>query len=525
MIDARVRRETGAVPVLLTAVSALLLASSFPPLDLGFVAWFGLTPFLLSLSRSGVLRAVLLGLLFGCVFCLGTFWWAPRIPSYNAINYLVSVLVFGSFFPLFSAPFAVVNRRFPSLSLIAAPSIWVAMEFVRSNIWVIAFPWALVGHSQHRFLQAIQIADIAGVYGVSFLVLLLNVIVLELIARKAWMPEHRGPLLRRVVPVALIPAAVLAYGVMRLTADPGVRKVRVGVVQANSVVRESMTLEERARHINLYGRLTLAAAASKPDLIAWPASSLPSRMTDRISRHGTALLAARTGIPLLVGGSGRQKDLARQEGDTIYANSEFLVSPDGRIAGEYHKVRLLPFNEYLPLRGIVIWPAWISSVRSDFSPGPGYTLFTVGGARFGTPICWENLFPETFRRFVAEGSDFIVSVSNESFFGDAEAPYRQSLAMSVFRAVENRVSVVRVTPTGISGFILPDGRISGIVRGEGGRDLFTGGVLVRDMPLRVETTFYTRWGDVFAIACVGLSIAALLPAFLGVGVRPRGVSP
>jgi apolipoprotein N-acyltransferase len=210
------------------------------------------------------------------------------------------------------------------------------------------------------------------------------------------------------------------------------------------------------------------------------------------------------------------------EGHRDFANSEFLVSPEGQVVDRYDKVLLLPFNEYLPLEGKVRWPSWITTLETGFRPGRQYTLFDVEGIPFGAPICWENLFAGHFRRFVQEGARFMVSATNEGFFGPTGAPY-QTFAMNVFRAVENRVAVVRAASTGVSAFIEPDGRVAERVSGGEGRDLFVSGTLVRDVPLSEGKTFYTRHGDIFSVGAAAFAAGFLF--FAATGGRRRGGSP
>jgi len=249
------------------------------------------------------------------------------------------------------------------------------------------------------------------------------------------------------------------------------------------------------RHLAAYDRLTRLAAAQKPALIVWPSSSLPGPISFWMIGMMVNDVAYRAGAPLLVGGAGGDKFAPARDGERPYSNSEFLVSAAGRLEGRYDKVRLTPFNEEVPLHGSVQWPKWLSRVERGFVRGDSYTVFHVGEARFGAPICWENAFPEVFRQFIRSGANFMVSVTNESVFGATSGPY-QTLAMNVFRAVEN-----------VSAFIDSRGRVLARVTDATGRDLYVPGYLVRDVPLAQGTSFYTRHGDLFAII---VSLVALL---------------
>jgi apolipoprotein N-acyltransferase len=230
-------------------------------------------------------------------------------------------------------------------------------------------------------------------------------------------------------------------------------------------------------------------------------------------------IAGRAGVPILVGGAGGDKFAPAREGQLAYSNSEILVSPKGTPEGQYNKVHLTPFTEQVPLQGLVTWPRWMTTLEKSFVAGDGYTLFHVGRARFGAPICWENSFPDLFRRFVLAGANFMVSPTNESVFGPTAGP-RQTLAMNAFRAVENRVAIARAATTGISAFIDSRGRIVAKVVDERGADLFVSGVMTWDVPLSEERSFYTLYGDVFAQAVAVLAALALvLAAWLNYGNR------
>jgi apolipoprotein N-acyltransferase len=192
------------------------------------------------------------------------------------------------------------------------------------------------------------------------------------------------------------------------------------------------------------------------------------------------------------------------------ANSAFLFSPAGDIVGRYDKMRLLPFDEYVPLRGWIEWPSWIVGPRAgDFEPGRGLSILEAAGSRFGVLICWENLFPDLFRRMASGGAEFMASMTNEAFT-DSDAAHAQMLAMNVFRAIENGIAVARTSPTGVTSLIGPTGRVDRLA---GGREPAGAGILVGDVPLSRERTFYTRHGDRFvqalAVVLVALGAAAV----------------
>ena len=209
---------------------------------------------------------------------------------------------------------------------------------------------------------------------------------------------------------------------------------------------------------------------------------------------------------LLVGGGGRDKRRAGHEREGV-ANSAFLFGPEGKMLARYDKMRLLPFNEYVPLRGVVAWPAWLAPNTAEAVPGTSWTLFALGEASFGVLICWENAFPGAARRYAREGVDFMVSITNETFTSSAVAR-EQLLATNVLRAVETGLAFVRAATTGVSAVIAPDGRIVARVRDADGGDVDVVGYLTAEIPLGAGPTPYTRFGDAFVAAALGIVLIA-----------------
>jgi apolipoprotein N-acyltransferase len=507
---------------LLTVASALLVSASFPPFDIGFLAWFALVPLLFALRRSGAWAAAGFGFLFGFLFGIGAFSWVPVVDGINLPKFLLIIVpIFSMYFLIFGFLYRLISRAGGTWIILGAPALWVALEYLRANFVFVAWPWNLLGHSQYRYLPVIQIADVTGVYGISFLIFMAN----QWLSRLPDFLAGRRPaaststgsvnaqkLTAQPLLLAVLLGITFFYGWRNLNQPDESGHLRVALVQGNVLARDNMPFADQVKHLKAYQKLTLEAASTKPALIVWPATSLPAPMSsNRLVRFTVQQLARETGAHLLVGGAGHEKFAAPEEGLLPFSNTEFLIAPTGRFEGQYNKIQLLPFNEYLPLQDKITWPKWLTSLRESFVPGAEYTLFEVSGAKFGTPICWENMFPDLFRRFVKAGAQFMVSVTNEGFLGRTAAPY-QSLAINAFRAVENRVAIVRAAATGVSAFINADGEIVERVGGGNPESLFVSGVLVRDVPLSDRKTFYTVYGDIFAYFSIGLAVLSVVAA-------------
>jgi apolipoprotein N-acyltransferase len=512
----------GARLILLAALSSLLLTASLAPYDYGFLAWISLVPLFFAMRRTTFRGALGLSAVFGALFGFEAFTWFRELREVSLPSYVLLVGCFSLYFLVFGLLYYRIGERNRSWLLLAAPAIWVLLEYVRGNLGFLSLPWNLIGHSQYRYLPVIQITALLGVPGLSFLIVMVNELFSQILE---WFVSHWG----HVTPSAtqpqtagkahlMIPSVIslgvltlaLGYGWYVLAKSDTNGSIRVAVIQGNLLIRRGMTSREEFAHLRTYQRLTQEAAKLRPDLIVWPDSSLPGSIkANRMLSLTFRRIVIDSGAYLLTGGTGGDKLRPKKNGYSNYSNSEFLHSPDGKVVGQYNKMRLLAFNEYLPLQSHVTWPEWVTSLQESLEPGTEFTLFEMSGVRFGATICWENMFADHFRQFVKAGAQFMVSSANEGFFGVSQAPY-QTLAMNVFRAVENRRAVVRTTTTGISGFISPAGEILEVIKDKQGTVLFVSGFAVRDIPLVTTRTFYTMYGDLFAYLAIGLAVLCVL---------------
>jgi apolipoprotein N-acyltransferase len=490
----------------LAVLSGILLATSFPSIGFSFLAWFALVPFLFALRDQTVIGGLWLSGIFALVFFCGTVYWVTNsIHGYGHVPLvpaIVTTLLFSMFLALFIVPFgaAVVHIRTmrPGLLFLAAPALWVLLELARTHLFS-GFPWALLGYSQYRWLPVIQIADITGVYGISFVIVLVNIAITELI-------ENR----RRYAPLALSAAIlvmIIAYGQYRLHAPEAIGSVRIAVVQGNIEQDKKWDPSYQRSVIETYKRLTLKALEQKPELVIWPETATPfyfggsgdngdltEDLTQFVRSIGTPLL---TGSPTSEVGPNRILHLR---------NSAFLLNSDGTTGGVYHKLHLVPFGEYVPFGSVLFFVEKLVQAVGDFQTGTEHTVMELrsrkGGepVAFSTVICYEIIFPDLVRRFVDRGARMLTTITNDAWFGRTAAPF-QHFSMAVLRAVENRVPVARAANTGVSGFIDARGRVLAAT------GIFTEAYLVRDLaPAVGKKTFYTRYGDIFAWLCVLASI-------------------
>jgi apolipoprotein N-acyltransferase len=508
--------------IILAVCSSLLLVLSFPAFDLGFFAWFSLVPLLMSLKGKPLTVSFGFSFLTGILFFMGVFYWINTVKGFSLLNFLVLGIYMGSYFGVFGLLFNWISRNTELTPVLTAPVLWVTMEYLRSNAGFMALPWALLGHSQYLNLSIIQIASFAGVYGVSYLIVMVNTILCELsvyLLRRNQSHDD-GKLLPRYtrsigfIGILLLSGSIL-YGFHILSQNEEENFIAVAVVQGN--IPQHRKWDPDFMRQNLETHITLskeASATSSPSLIVWPESSIPETFTKNIYlMQKISLLAKELKTYLLIGTGHRPKFGSREFREKHYFNSAFLLSPDGGMVNRYDKIQLLPFAEYLPYKGILPWPEHFESITDKLIPGKEETLFQIEGKSFGVLICWENIFPALFRRFVEKGAHFMVNITNEAWFGETAAPY-QFLSMSVYRAVENHISIARSANTGISCFIDPHGRITGIVRDSQGNSTFTEGSLTASLPVSRTKTFYTRYGDIFVYLNIAVLVMLMMSALL-----------
>jgi len=491
----------------LAALSGILLAAAFPTFDISLLAWFGLVPLFVALKDQTTKNGFWLGGIAGLFYFAGTVHWVTNsVHFYGGVPLVPASLVtllLCSFLALFIALFAAVlvhqKGRHPGLFIIAAPAIWTSLELARTYVFS-GFPWSLLGYSQYRFLPVIQMADLTGVYGVSFVIVLVNAALAEAVLDRKKYP---------VLVAACVLALALGYGYLKLRTPEGLGTIRISVIQGNIEQDKKWDPAFQAQTLGTYKRLTREALAQRPDLVIWPETATPFYFTgvapaDQVLTEDLKTFVRQNKVPLLFGSPTYEVQPNRR---IVGRNSAFLLSEDGQTEAVYHKIHLVPFGEYVPLKSVLFFVDKMVQAIGDFQAGDEYTVMTVrdrngSGTRLSTVICYEIIFPDLVRRFVDKGASVITTVTNDAWFGTTAAPY-QHFSMAVFRAIENRVPVARAANTGISGFVDSQGNIlaaSGIFREAHLTQTITPGT---------NKTFYTRFGDLFSYACVVVSLIML----------------
>ncbi len=502
---------------LLSLLSGILLILSFPNFDLEFLAWFALVPLLYAVDGKSLWNSFKLGFFTGFISFLGILYWiVVAIHTYGNVHVIPSVfilLLLVGYLSLFIGAFTFLYRfiqtRLGLKTILLAPLLWVALEYLRS-FFLTGFPWASLAYSQYINLPLIQMAEITGIYGPSFVILMVNATLYTAILH--W-SKKTFPL-REVVITVLLLLGFLVYGYWRMgVVDRQALQnppLKIGLVQGN--IDQSIKWDQSFQRetMKIYERLSFKVADKKPDLIIWPETATPFFFQDAKEFQPIVLDITKKTEAFLLFGTPSYKI---ERGKIHHYNSALMVSPSGEVKGKYDKIHLVPYGEYVPF-GEYLSLGSLGEGIGDFKPGKEIFNFTIPQGKFGVLICFEIIFPDLCRKFVKEGAHFLVTITNDAWFGRTSAP-RQHLTIATFRAVENRVFIARSANTGISAFIDPVGRIMK----QGG--LFTEEAINGTIGLSKEKTFYTLYGDLFAWICSAFSIALLIYAFLQ-GKRRKG---
>jgi apolipoprotein N-acyltransferase len=480
----------------------ILYALALPPWDWAVCGWLTLVPLLWAIRGQSVGSAFRLGLLYGYAAAWALTWCfaeaAARyfrlpLPVAVAVVGFVYAVVVGGPFGLFAAATAAIERSHARrLATLVVPAVWVATEFLRGRL--MGQPWGLLGYTQYAQVALIQVAAVTGVYGVSFLLALGNVVIARTLTRDGRTIGQR--IIALAGPAAVVGACWIggAYAVRAPEPLAG-QAHQVAVVQTNVAPKlawtRAYTDTQVAAHVS-------ASAALPPgtDLIVWPENSVPRYLErEPMLAVELATLAARHHADLLFGGP-RYAD-----GHTY--NSARLITAGGRNGGHYDKHRLVLFAEEKPLAATE--STGPNESPEQFTPGTGPSVL-ASFVPIGVSICHEIVHPDLITASVRDGAELLVNIANDGWLdGGYGFAGRQHLAMAVFRAVETRRFVVRGATTGTSAIIDPYGHLVATQPPD------TAGVVTGDVVGLRTVTPYVQAGDAFALACVLVVVAGLLP--------------
>lgn len=501
-------------------ISAILLSLSFPKTGLYYLAWFALVPLLVFLYGKSRKESFKIGITFGVIFFfLNLYWIYYAISNFSSVPFVLSLVIvfllalYLSIYPaMFSILYSIIIKNSNLPALFIAPMLWTCLEFLRSYA-LTGFPWASLGYSQYNFLYLIQIADVTGIYGISFLVCAFNGAISDIILIKRRVSERPLysliPTISGFIILSVLFLGIFLYGHFRINEQREGNNVRAAIIQGNIEQDKKWDAVFQDQVISIYKELSMNASKFNPDIIVWPETAIPFYFGRDLNRTKDLLEFQKGLNSYLLFGSVLireyevdKKSIAPRT-EHGYTNSAILLNKDGNLFYTYDKIHLVPFGEYVPLKKILFFIDKLVVGVGDFIPGNNYIKADTPFGGFGTLICYEIIFPGLVRKFYTNSGDFIITITNDAWFGWTDGPY-QHFSMAVFRAVENRKPVIRAANTGISGFIDSNGKILNTT------GLFERDFLVKDVKSDRTKTFYTKYGDIFSYLCIVFTIILLV---------------
>ncbi|HEV7735453.1 MAG TPA: apolipoprotein N-acyltransferase [Candidatus Binatia bacterium] len=497
------------VQLVVASASAIACAWAFPPAPLPLLAWVAYVPLLVILRRAAsVPGALLLAWTWLTIFAWNVGSWLPRsVSRYYDQPTLVGVAFFfgvstgmaGLYYMVFAAMYRRLSRLPAWIVPGMAAAAWVTVEFGRAAL-LTGNPWGLTGYSQVAWTPVVQMADVTGVYGITFAVLLLNAAFAEMWLARAD-PSRRHPALATLIVAGALVVVVVVYGQVRLAAPMADGPTtRVAVAQGNLDVGSQWRATFYGVHLDTYLRLTdEVLRASGASLIVWPEGAMTFFLDQEpLYRRAISRIIARHGAHLVTGGPHAEGDPAE------FNNAAFLAAPDGTVVARYDKQHLLPFAEYFPLRGMESLQRRFGRMK-EFTPGrPSPPLPTPAGLA-GILICNETFYGDIAATRVRDGAELLIALANDSWVAD---PQFSAIVFDMvrLRAVEERRWIVRASTSGPSGLIDPYGRVT-VRTADAVPDVLWG-----DVRAQHGRTVYARVGDAFAWGCVAVTLVGLLVA-------------
>ena len=495
---------------MLAIASGILIALSFPNPGLSFLAWVALIPLLIALEECTPRQAFRVGMTCGIVsYAFILYWLNIVFVRYGHLPWSVSIpiyLLLVIWLAMFYAASTSIARWGELIGIKAAftlPVAWVAFDFIRSFLFS-GFAWAMLGHSQFRTLPLVQIADLAGVYGITLLIVLANIVLYRAL-RAVFGAGVPYPVKSALILLFLL-VGTLFYGFNQLNKPPSInsKPLRVALIQGNIPQDVKWSPEFRQHTVDTYDRLTREASKGGVDLIVWPESAVPFFFQDEpLQAERIRNLAKEMNACLLFGSPAHEL----RNGRSTFLNSAFMLSPNGETLGRADKMHLVPLGEYVPLGRFLTFINKLVVGIGDFAPGERALPLDTGSTKLGIQVCYEVIFPELARQYVQAGARVLVAITNDAWFGRSSAPY-QHLAIATFRAIETRTPLIRAANTGVTAIVDQNGYISTMT------GLFVEAYRTGEVQPGSGESLYLTIGDAPAWLCVLITAAIALLAWV-----------
>jgi len=451
----------------------VLLTIASPGYNVWPLGYVALVPMLVAVQNNDV-KPFLGGFIMGMFYYFYNMWWVTNaISHFGGFSLLISVpslLFVAAYFALLMGVFTYLYKRF-SGNIILIGSAFVCIEIVK-GMALSGFPWLNLALTQTSFLPAVQLASVFGEYGVSFVLIIVNILIARAVVNKN---------IKSAFVSAVIIAIFLGFGFYRLSSIKeytDTKKIRIA--QTGVDQQDKWKIEKREEIVSSVNKLLRESSDKNIDLLVLPETSYPV-FIQNYPEVIIPLQKASSVQPILIGAIRYEREDKKRK-----SYNSAVVFKNGVIEDTYDKIHLVPFGEYFPFKKWTrIFNEYFFKGADDFTRGTKQHIFDIGGMRIAPLICYEGAFTSLVGSHVAMGANLIVIVSNDSWFG-GKLGMSQHLAVDVFRAVEFGRAIVRSTQSGISAFISPEGKIVKSIP-VGVQD-----ILDHDVPLTDKKTVYSR---------------------------------
>ncbi len=510
------------VELLLLILSSVLFALAFPSAlsrwGIAPIAFISIIPVFIVIHTSSWKSIIPYGAFYGFItYGIFNYW----LSTFHPLAIIIVPLIYAAYFIFLFPVLKLADKLFPKYGYLVQVLCWISYEYLRTEGFL-GYPYGIIGYTMATVLPFIQISSITGVWGVSFLVILPSAYLGNALKKgmrgfSDFFTAHR---IESYIYGGLV-ILNLIFGFLVMTDYSDSPKWRVALIQHNADTWKG-GLRAYERNFKTLRNLSLEAVKENPDIVIWSETAFVPGV-DWHSRYRTdsarfALVndlkefLATQNVPYLLGnddGQLKNPDLPPVLPDGSYNRVDYnavLLYEDGNLKNTYRKLHLVPFTENFPYKKTLpgIYKILVNNNYHFWERGTEYTVFETNSVKFSTPICFEDVFGYLSRAFVNNGAEIIVNLTNDSWSGSLSSQM-QHMEMAVFRAIENRRSLVRSANSGMTGVIDPDGRITSLL------EPFTADYLIADVPVYTErNTIYTAFGDWFAFLSIFLAFAFIL---------------
>ncbi len=481
--------------LIFSIISGILLALSFQKFNFFFLAWIAFIPLIYSIYKSGLIYSGLCGAVAGIAYSLIAFNWMYVFMLVNTKSVKAALIVAILFwlyqtiyFVLWSLIINIIKNYKKIITTIFAAGLWIVFEYIK-NYFLSGFPINLLGYSQSSFTQIIQFADIFGVYGISFVIILINFLLFY------WLYNKNKKFLVLAVSISFV---LLVYGFIRINQISKINnkdEIKIGVVQPNIAQEKKWRKSLKDEIINTIYTTAQFFKDKNCDVILYPETLLP-RMLEQVEE-----------IQTLVKSISEYSDLSLIGGKTIenknLYNAIFLISQAGNIVDKYKKKHLVLFGEYVPFENFLVKLLEKVNLTDNFTEEVELRVFEFDKYTLGINICSENYYPYLSRELVLKGATLLTTHSNDAWCDGLSYPY-QHFVLNIFRAIENRKYLIVASNTGISGVIAPTGKV--IKQTKNQEQICFEEIVYANNYI----TVYDKIGDLFIYLCTVYVILVLL---------------